>query len=74
VWLASQMHSGAMVATTATRLQQSHREWLLTLLAQGVPLSAIRRLNLDDPREPQVTRAEQVELYLKRKRRYHAND
>ena len=56
---------------TVTFLQREHRKCILALLARGVPLSAIRRLDLDDPREQQSVLQQRTELYLSRKRRYH---
>jgi hypothetical protein len=56
---------------TATFLQLEHREWLVSLLAHGIPLGTIRRLDLDDPREPRATMQQRVDLHCQRKRRYH---
>jgi hypothetical protein len=59
---------------TATFLQLEHREWLVSLLAHGIPLGTIRRLDLDDPREPRATLQQRVDSFSKRKRRYHNAD
>ena len=42
---------------------RSHREWMIHLLARGIPLRAIRRLVLDDPREPRLVLIARAELY-----------
>lgn len=49
-------------------LERAHREWMLALVARGIPMRAIRRLNLDDPREPRLTLAARAELYTDRSR------
>jgi hypothetical protein len=69
VWLAGAPYPSLM--PTATFLQRDHRAWILVLLSRGIPLSAIRRLNLDDPRESISVLADRVESYTQRKRRYH---
>ena len=62
VWL--QQHP---IPGGATVAQRDHRAWLLTLLGRGIPLRVIRRLALDDPREPRLVLMARAELYLDRK-------
>jgi hypothetical protein len=46
----------------AIKLEHSlHLAWLL---AQGVQMRVVRRLNLDDPREPRLLLRARAELYL----------
>jgi hypothetical protein len=62
VWL--QQHP---ILGGATVIQRDHRAWLLDLLGRGIPLRVIRRLALDDPREPRLVLMARAELYLDRK-------
>jgi hypothetical protein len=58
--------------TDAVRLrgrESDHREWLLTLLHRGIPMYAIRRLNLDDPREARLVQMARAERYQEKSRR-----
>jgi hypothetical protein len=67
VWL--QSNPASMTLT-----QRLHRDHLASLLARGIPISAIRRLALDDPREPWAVLEARVREYIERKRRYHKYD
>jgi hypothetical protein len=49
-------------------LERAHREWILALVARGIPMRAIRRLNLDDPRVPRLELMARAELYTDRSR------
>ena len=64
VFASSHPHRPIMSITV---LQRGHREWLLSLLARGIPIRAIRRLALDDPREPLLVLEARTQLYLERK-------
>ena len=59
--------------TNMTALQREWREWLLHLLSLGIEMRVIRRLALDDPREPRLVLQAKAELYLS-KRRSKRND
>jgi hypothetical protein len=45
-------------------LERAHWEHMVALLARGIPLRAIRRLNLDDPRQPRLVLMARAERYL----------
>jgi len=49
-------------------LERSHFEWTASLLARGIPMRQIRRLALDDPREPRLVLMARAELYTERSR------
>jgi hypothetical protein len=66
--------SGRVALINMTAIQREHREWLLTLLGRGIPIRAIRRLALDDPREPRLTLMAKAELYLENRQRRNANE
>lgn len=51
---------------TVASIQQGHREWLLSLLARNIPMTQIRRLDLDDPRESRSVLMARAERYLER--------
>jgi hypothetical protein len=77
VWMGAQQWTTREFVTT---LQQAHRQWLTSLLARGIPIRAIRRLELDDPREPRATLEQRTQEYIERKTKRrrrnddHAND
>ena len=50
-------------------VQSAHREWLLELLTRGLPMHAIRRLALDDPREARLVLMAKAERYQDKQRR-----
>jgi hypothetical protein len=61
------------LAHNLTVLQNYHEDWVAELLARGVDLPAIRRNNLDDPREPRSVLEARVAAYTHRKRRRNAH-
>lgn len=60
---------GNSLGPTIEGVRCAHREWLLSLLQRGIPLRAIRRLALDDPREPRLVLMAKAEYYQEKSRR-----
>lgn len=58
IWLQHQPAGTDLVTIHAT-----HRRWLADLLARAIPLRVIRRLALDDPREPRSVLDERATRY-----------
>jgi hypothetical protein len=59
IWVQSNPHS-------VTAIQRFHRDHLASLLVRGIPIAAIRRLALDDPREPWLVLETRTQAYIDR--------
>jgi hypothetical protein len=58
---------------TGAALERDHREWMLDLLDMGVPMQQVRRLALDDPRQPRLMLLARAQLYLEKSKRRKPN-
>jgi hypothetical protein len=50
-----------------------HRGWLLDLIAKRIEMRVVRRLQLDDPRQPLTELQRRVRMYLDKRQRRASN-
>jgi hypothetical protein len=67
--------AGGSFSTRIHAMERDHRVWMLDLLDMGVPMQQVRRLALDDPRQPRLMLLARAQLYVEKskRRKLHAH-